>query len=549
MTYQELLDIDRKTITYDISDYEQKIEWGKVPAFVTDVVIKAGGSGTVNSKKYLEHAQGAHAAGKRVHLYYWNDPSYKLSDPATSATDQAKHFLSLAQKVIDSGVPVRSLSVDAEHWWADWNIWKKYRGTKEEYKIPTVPGAVISENTRMMTDYLKKHTSIKVIVYSANWFINGYSKAMLTWLPKEYIWLAEYLYDGPDLKTTWADVQSKYSPAITRMPKLPAGCTPENLVWWQWTGDYFLVEGVWSVYQVRPIAIDGNVYRGQVPAAEFFGAMPEATKPQLEDDPGGVEMPVFITLENKARALNVPYIPQIGPGADKRANDCGAACGAMITGSIAGAVVTPDDFFFKTGVVADQYLSMSQVMGVLKSYGVQSEYAANATPGRLYELLASGRPVMCLIRYKEFVEAGLSSKTFQGFHFIVAVGFTTDSIIIHDPLYEGVGGKYVTIPNDVFFAAWKAAGLEPLKNPACAYVAPVMPIGTKLNGSQVIKRVKVNASNGLKIRSTPVALTNDSNKVGAMKNGEPASIIKEQDGWGLLSDYRGWISLAFTVPA
>lgn len=537
----ELAKSQSSFLILDCSDYEQSIDWDNLPKTITDVIIKAGGSG-IQTKKVISHAQGAARTGRRVHLYYWDDP---IED----AIGQAKHYLSIVDTIHALKIRVWSVSVDVEQWWADWAKWLKYKNTAQENLIPVLSPQKISDHGQQVVEYMEAHTSIKVIVYTANWFITSYCKPMLEWLPTKYLWLAKYIGNKTVVTTTW-DKLYALQPAVNQVPALPAGCSLDMLIFWQWTGDKYKVPGVWSILLVRLIAVDMNAYRGPVPMGQFFGWDEEET-PQTEDEvTEAPEVVPFVEVKDfvqELMALNIPYIPQIGEGADKHQNDCGAACGAMLVSGYKDSKITPDDFYYKTGVTSDQFLSFGAVKYVLGSYGITTEYQAGLTPGTLYEILASKRPVICLILYSELVKAGLTTSKFQGFHFVVAVGITVNRVIIHDPLYDGAGGKFRMIPFDVFFSAWKAAGNDPTKNPANAALYPVTAIGER--ATETLCMVQITTSDGVKIRSTPEAKSDNSNQTGKISyltNGKVTQVWVSsiENGWAKLAGQAGYISMS-----
>jgi hypothetical protein len=46
----------------------------------------------------------------------------------------------------------------------------------------------------------------------------------------------------------------------------------------------------------------------------------------------------------------------------------------------------------------------------------------------------------------------------------VVVGTEQNSVVVHDPLWKGVGGRLKAWPSDIFYTAWKQSSLD--KNPA-----------------------------------------------------------------------------------
>ncbi len=239
--------------------------------------------------------------------------------------------------------------------------------------------------------------------------------------------------------------------------------------------------------------------------------------------------------------LSVPYISQLGTGADAHANDCGAACAAMLLSAYQKSSITPDEFYTQFNIPGDPYLSVTQIRNALNRLGLLTDFRAGLSIPDLFNLVATGKPAVVLIRYKVLYEAGLTEKTFQGPHFAVVVGLDPKFIYLHDPLYTDPGaGESHAYPLEVFWQAWKAAATDPaFPNPERSAIIPLAPIGFQVN--QV---VKVNTPS-LNVRSAP---TLTAGVVGSVKKGDMLPISREINGWGEIGTDR-WIKLSYTVAA
>ncbi len=120
--------------------------------------------------------------------------------------------------------------------------------------------------------------------------------------------------------------------------------------------------------------------------------------------------------------LSVPYISQLGPGADSRRNDCGAAAAVMLLSAYTGKTLTPDAFYDKFNIPGDPYLSINQLRDALGSEGILTELKAGLTLRDLFGYLLAGRPSIVLIKYSVLRDAGLTEKSFSGPHFSVVAG-------------------------------------------------------------------------------------------------------------------------------
>lgn len=239
--------------------------------------------------------------------------------------------------------------------------------------------------------------------------------------------------------------------------------------------------------------------------------------------------------------LSVPYISQLGTGADAHANDCGAACAAMLLSAYQKSSITPNEFYTRFNIAGDPYLSVTQIRNAMNNLGLMSDFRAGMSIPDLFNLVATGKPAIVLIRYKVLYEAGLTEKSFEGPHFAVVVGLDPKFIYLHDPLYtDALIGEAHPYPLEVFWQAWKAVAANPtFPNPERSAIIPVTGIGFQVN-----RVVRVHAPS-LNVRSAP-ALT--ASVVGSVKKGDMLSISREINGWGEIGTDR-WIKLSYTVAA
>ncbi len=244
-----------------------------------------------------------------------------------------------------------------------------------------------------------------------------------------------------------------------------------------------------------------------------------------------------------ATLLPVPYVSQLGPGADARKNDCGAASSIMLLKAyIPNFQMTPDEFYTRFAIPgADPYLSVTQLRNAMGSLGLLTDFRANLTMHDLFGFLAAGKPVIVLLRYKVFEDAGLTEKHFEGPHFAVVVGMDIRYIYIHDPLYSNpADGEAHPYPLELFWRAWKEVATDPkARNPERSAIIPTAGIGFRLS-----RRVKVNVP-ALNVRASN-ALT--ASIVRVLKQGEVVEIAREMGGWGEIEGL-GWIVLSYTVAA
>jgi N-acetylmuramoyl-L-alanine amidase len=238
--------------------------------------------------------------------------------------------------------------------------------------------------------------------------------------------------------------------------------------------------------------------------------------------------------------LPVPYVSQLGTGADAHHNDCGAASAVMLLKAYLNLTMTPDEFYTKFSFSGDPYLTVTQLRNAMSSLGLLTEFRATLAVQDLFAALAAGKPSIVLLRYKVFSDAGLTEKTFEGPHFAVVVGMDLKNIYLHDPLYtDPAVGNAHPYPLNVFWQAWKEVATNPFPNPERSAIIPLNGIGFGLS-----RKVRVTITT-LNIRSGP----NPGNSiVGTLKKDQVVDIYRELNGWGDLGDNK-WILLTYTVPA
>lgn len=237
--------------------------------------------------------------------------------------------------------------------------------------------------------------------------------------------------------------------------------------------------------------------------------------------------------------LPVPYVSQLGAEADAHSNDCGAACAVMLMRAYQKSSITPNEFYAQFNIPGDPFLSVNQIRSALNSVGILTDFRAGLSIPDLFNLVASGKPPIVLIRYKVLYEAGLTEKPFQGPHFSVVVGVDPKYIYVHDPFYtDPRAGEAHAYPLEAFWQAWKTVAEDPsFPNPERSALIPIMGIGFRVN-----RIVKV-ATASLNVRSGP-ALTAD--VVGSVKMGDLLPVSREVNGWGEIGTNR-WVKLSYTI--
>src|SRR5258707_5650237 len=238
--------------------------------------------------------------------------------------------------------------------------------------------------------------------------------------------------------------------------------------------------------------------------------------------------------------LPVPYVSQLGVGAEGHKNDCGAASAVMLLMAYTNSTMTPDQFYAEFNIQGDPYLSVTTLSNAMNKLGVLTSFKAGLTLADLFNTFGTGKPVIVLMRYKTLEDAGLTEKHYEGPHFAVGVGMDSKYIYLHDPLYTNVSdGEAHAYPLDIFWKAWKDVALDPqFPNPERSAIIPAVGLGYHMERSVTVNIPSLN------VRSGP-GLTNA--VVGSLKQGQMVKLTREVNGWGLIDTDR-WIFLQYTLP-
>ncbi len=241
--------------------------------------------------------------------------------------------------------------------------------------------------------------------------------------------------------------------------------------------------------------------------------------------PPGTSQPARATVP---AILPVPYVSQLGPGAEQFANDSGAAAGVMLVRAYTEKTPTPNDFFNQSGQHADNPLSFTHIANAMNANGVPAELRFPLKLADLALFLSSGRPAILLVKQAVLQQAGLTTETYNGPHYVVAVGLDVKQVYIHDPLRQDVSGQGQAVPWLTLYQAWtQAAGYE-----RAALVPRI----------QLVRRVKVSAAT-VNVRQGPNA---SATLAGTVRLGEVFEMTAQKDGWGKIGENR-WISLGYAA--
>lgn len=245
----------------DVSHYNKDINYPLLKSSgVTTVIVKSS-SGSHQTDFYAKiHVSSARAAGLHIGLYHWIDP---LND----GSGQAANFL----KRIDELQP-EFVAGDLEQWWADWDLWSKYRtGDLPLEEVPYVSREQVNRSAHDFFNRLKSSISLPILCYSSPQFINDRGRLVKNWLSEIQFWLALWKHPKRIVRCSWPEL-STYFPSDP--PEIPTGFPSPAI--WQWSGDRFLLPGIKGaidlnfIIQPETVLLPGN---GIVRPAGFVTAM------------------------------------------------------------------------------------------------------------------------------------------------------------------------------------------------------------------------------------------------------------------------------------
>lgn len=123
-------------------------------------------------------------------------------------------------------------------------------------------------------------------------------------------------------------------------------------------------------------------------------------------------------------AFFVPFVSQVGDGADRYRHDCGAAVAAMMIEYYSISDATPDELMDLIGY--DRYTSANDLMYFMDAHGVSAEREYFKS---VIDLIEWPEPVIILVDLSI-----LTSGKMYGMHWIVVMDDYDGYVKYHDPL-------------------------------------------------------------------------------------------------------------------
>ncbi len=148
-----------------------------------------------------------------------------------------------------------------------------------------------------------------------------------------------------------------------------------------------------------------------------------------------VESPIQGETAVSRYILPVPHINQNADGSKQYRNDCGMACVAMAIHGLTDKRPSVDHLM--THYIAlesrGKYLSFSQLLPALRSFGLSAEYKRPFKTDEIQAAVEAGWPCIVLVKYPALPKH-LQTISYTGSHFVLISGYENGAFLMNDPL-------------------------------------------------------------------------------------------------------------------
>lgn len=150
--------------------------------------------------------------------------------------------------------------------------------------------------------------------------------------------------------------------------------------------------------------------------------------------------------------LDIPWLSQLGDGANYAPGDCGPAVLAMWLNFL-GHTASVDDVSRATNKAQGfHFTTVGDLNAAAVNWGLLLTWSKNRQAADLYRQLDAGRPVIALVYYPALPVR--YDPKYPWCHWVLVVGYGDDNIIYHDPYYKDGQGAFVEISEQAFMSAW-----------------------------------------------------------------------------------------------
>lgn len=161
--------------------------------------------------------------------------------------------------------------------------------------------------------------------------------------------------------------------------------------------------------------------------------------------------------------VDVPFVSQIGTGADWLDSDCGAACVAMVVWQQTGVQESVNGIAHRLESLGYEpnYARITALVAGLEAYGVEATFIHHTTWEDVRANLEAGKPVIALTNYEHLPYRPFN---YQGGHYVILCEMKEregkEIVVYMDPFrpvgdgYAGKGWAHL----DTFWRAWSDGG-------------------------------------------------------------------------------------------
>lgn len=150
-----------------------------------------------------------------------------------------------------------------------------------------------------------------------------------------------------------------------------------------------------------------------------------------------VESPIQGETTLTRYILPVPHINQNSDGSRQYRNDCGMACVAMAIHTLTDKRPSVDHLVthYIAAEYRGKYLSFSQLLPALRSFGLSAEYKRPFKTDEIQAAVEAGSPCMVLVKYPALPKH-LQAINYTGSHFVLISGYENGAFLMNDPLAQ-----------------------------------------------------------------------------------------------------------------
>lgn len=158
----------------------------------------------------------------------------------------------------------------------------------------------------------------------------------------------------------------------------------------------------------------------------------------------------------RGEPMNIPYIPQIGEGANLHHNDCGPACASMLIAAYKDIILSPDEYYETMNVQGDPYQAVWQLKQYMALFDLPASWFVNLDMETLRDVIYNRQPPIALVQYAPLSNAKCTQFHGSFQHFVVVTGIDAEYVYMHDP-YRTDGQGDIPVPYYAWWDAWTKA--------------------------------------------------------------------------------------------